>query len=147
MKAIAAVDENYGIGKDGGLIIKNKADMKFFKETTMGYPVIMGRKTFESIGKPLPGRTNIVISRQNIQIPGVKTVTGWEALTDLDAFVIGGAQIYKLFLPYYDEIYLTENKGVYEADAFFPTFNPNLYRREELVKEDTFTIVKYIRNL
>lgn len=144
MKAIASVDEHYAIGLNGQLIIKNKEDMKFFKEITMDNTVVMGRKTFESIGRPLPGRNNIVISTKDIIIPGVTVLNDWrDALQFEDAFVIGGAQIYGLFLDYYTEIYLTKNKGIYEADAYFPQFNKDKYNAEILVKSDTYSIVKY----
>lgn len=146
MKAIVSIDENYGIGKNGQLIIHNKEDMKFFKSTTMGHVVVMGRKTFDSIGEPLSGRTNVVITKQKIEIPDVIVLNDWhDALEFKDSFVIGGAQIYNLFLPYYDEIYLTENKGIYDADAFFPKFDKSLYQKETLVQADTFNINKYTK--
>lgn len=146
MKAIASIDKEYGIGKNGQLLIHNKEDMKFFKETTIGHIVVMGRKTYESLPGLLKNRTNVILTRQNIEIPGaivkhdIKEILGWS-----DTFVIGGAEIYKMFLPYYDEIYLTENKGIYDADAFFPKFDKSLFEQEEILKRDTFKIVKYTR--
>lgn len=144
MKAIASIDEHYGIGKNGQLLIHNKEDMKFFRETTIGHVVVMGRKTFESMPGLLKNRTNVVITNQDIVIPGVIVKHDWKEIIDWkDTFIIGGEQIYKLFLPYYDEIYLTENKGIYDADAFFPEFDKSLYDKETLIKGETYTINKY----
>lgn len=147
MKAIASVDEQLGIGKNGDLLVHNKEDMKFFKDTTMGYPVIMGRKTFESLPGVLKGRQNIVITRGFIDIPNVIVCHDYKELISInDAFVIGGGEIYKLFLPYYDEIYLTENKGIYGADTFFPNFDKNMYKKEIILEKENFLIAKYIKN-
>lgn len=146
MKAIVSIDENYGIGKDGNLLIHNKEDMLFFKNTTMGHPVIMGKKTFDSLPGVLKGRENIVLTRQNIDIEGVVICHNYKDLINMDdAFVIGGGEIYKLFLPYYDEIYITENIGDYKADTFFPKFDKTKYKKELLLKRDSFSIYKYSR--
>jgi len=147
MKAIASVDENYGIGKNGKLLIENREDMRFFKETTTGHIIIMGRKTLESMGnKPLPNRTNIVLTNQDIEIPGIIVKHDWmEMVCWSDAFVIGGSQIYQLFLPYYDEIYLTENKGLYDADSFFPDFNKDMYDSVVIREGKTYKIKKYTK--
>lgn len=124
---IVAVAENGAIGKDNQLLWRLPNDLKRFKQLTMGSPMIMGRKTFESIGKPLPGRTSIVISRSSGSYPagvvGVNSVK--EALEEVrktgaeEAFVIGGGEIYKLFLPIADKIYLTKVHTSIEGDTFF----------------------------
>lgn len=123
---IAALDNNNLIGSHNKLPWPHlKADMKHFKEVTMGHPVIMGRKTFESIGKPLPGRRNIILSRSEYDWPGVTACPNLdEALNligDADAFVIGGQQIYELFLDVADRLLITRVHDSFEGDAHFPT--------------------------
>ncbi|SJZ67093.1 dihydrofolate reductase [Eubacterium coprostanoligenes] len=135
---IAAVGKNLELGKDNDLIWHFKEDMKFFKETTMGHPVIMGRKTFESLPKALPGRKNIVISANpEYKADGAEVVTSVEEAIKLaetentDAFVIGGGRIYNEFLPYADNLYLTEiNAESPDADTYFPDFNKSDYIKE-----------------
>lgn len=146
MKLIVAVDEDYGIGKNNGLLLYNKVDMDFFKETTMGHTVIMGKNTFFSMKKPLKGRRNIVLTKGEINNSDIEVCHDYTELIGLsDAFVIGGAQIYKLFLPYCDELYITENKGIYDADTFFPEFNKEQFHEEILITGETFVIKKYTR--
>lgn len=135
---IAAVGKNLELGKNNDLIWHFKEDMKFFKETTMGHPVIMGRKTFESLPKALPGRKNIVISANpEYKADGAEVVTSVEEAIklaeteDTDAFVIGGVRIYAEFLPYADNLYLTEiNAECLDADTYFPDFNKSDYIKE-----------------
>lgn len=135
---IAAVGKNLELGKNNDLIWHFKEDMKFFKETTMGHPVIMGRKTFESLPKALPGRKNIVISTNpEYNADGAEVVTSVEEsiklaeTEDTDAFVIGGGRIYTEFLPYADNLYLTEiNAECPDADTYFPDFNKSDYIKE-----------------
>ena len=135
---IAAVGKNLELGKNNDLIWHFKEDMKFFKETTMGHPVIMGRKTFESLPKALPGRKNIVISANpEYKADGAEVVTSVEEAIklaeteDTDAFVIGGGRIYNEFLPYADNLYLTEiNAECPDADTYFPDFNKSDYIKE-----------------
>lgn len=135
---IAAVGKNLELGKNNDLIWHFKEDMKFFKETTMGHPVIMGRKTFESLPKALPGRKNIVISANpEYKADGAEIVTSVEEAIKLaeaenaDAFVIGGGRIYAEFLPYADNLYLTEiNAECPDADTYFPDFNKSDYIKE-----------------
>ena len=111
---IAAVSENFAIGKDKKLLWHLPADLKFFKEKTLGHCIIMGRKTFESVGKPLPGRRNIVITRnENWKAEGVEVVKSLEeALSlskdDAEPMIVGGAEIYTLALPLANRIYLTQ---------------------------------------
>ncbi len=133
---IAAVGKNLELGKNNDLIWHFKEDMKFFKETTMGHPVIMGRKTFESLPKALPGRRNIVISSNpDYKTDGAETVTSINEALEIakkeDVFIIGGGRIYKEFLPYADNLYLTEINAVCnDADTYFPRFNKSDYIKE-----------------
>ena len=126
---IVAMAENRAIGKDNQLLWHISADLKRFKKITMGHPIIMGRKTFESIGKVLPGRQNIIISRRKDYQAAGATIchNPEEALKCCDraeeVFVIGGAEIYQTFFPRADRIYLTQIHETYsEADTFFPEF-------------------------
>ncbi|NII25724.1 dihydrofolate reductase [Pseudoflavitalea sp. X16] len=128
---VVAAAENNVIGKNNQLLWRLPNDMKFFKNTTWGMPVIMGRKTFESLGKPLAGRTNIVITRQDAwEAPGAQVVKSLEesiaAAADTDAkeaFVIGGGEIYALALPLAQRIYLTRVHTSLEGDTYFPEFD------------------------
>ena len=126
---IVTIGKNKVIGKDNSLPWKLPADMKHFKELTTGKPVIMGRKTFESIGKPLPNRTNFIITRnQEYKAEGCVVVHSIdEALKasegNEEVMVIGGAQIYKEFLPRANKMYLTIIDADFEGDAFFPEYN------------------------
>ena len=145
---IAAVDEGRTIGAGGKIPWHLSADLKRFKELTMGHPVIMGRKTFESLGrKPLPGRTNIVItSDPKYKAEGCFVATSLhDALRAAengamgeagDVFVIGGESIYKLALPIVKKIYLTRVHGTFEGDAHFPELNESEW---QLVKSEPHT--------
>jgi len=140
---IAALARNRVIGRGGELPWRIAEDLKRFKSLTMGHPVIMGRRTYESIiaisGKPLPGRDNIVITRTaGYSAPGCRVVhTFEEALAAAagagDAFVIGGADIYAIALPRAQQLYLTEIDAEFEGDAFFPEFDRGAWR--ELSRE------------
>jgi dihydrofolate reductase len=121
---VVAMDENRAIGKDNDLPWYLPNDLKHFKKTTMGKPVVMGRKTYESIGKPLPGRENIVVTRDQsyhaegtITVHSVDEVLQWEAE---EICVIGGTEIFKLFLPVADRLYITEIHHTFDADTYFP---------------------------
>lgn len=126
---IAAVARNGAIGKDNALLWRLPEDLKFFKRTTLGCPVIMGRKTFESIGRPLPGRRNIVVTRNTAwQHDGVDVAHTLEEARALAAseprvFVIGGGELYAQALPVADELILTEVDADFEADTFFPSYD------------------------
>lgn len=123
---IVAISENSAIGKNNQLLWHLPADLKHFKKITTGHPILMGRKTYDSIGKPLPNRRNIVISRQqDLKITGVEIVNSIdEAIShchnEEEVFIIGGAEIYKSALALTNRIYLTTVHQHYEADAFFP---------------------------
>ena len=135
---IAAIGKNYELGKGNDLIWHFKEDMKFFRETTTGSTVIMGRKTFQSLPKALPNRRNIVITRNKSAVfEGAETAGGVEealkAAENDNVFIIGGADIYEQFLPYADKLYLTEIEAeCSEAEVFFPKFDKALFNREKL---------------
>ena len=139
---IAAIGKNRELGKDNELIWHLKGDMKFFRDTTTGHTVIMGRKTFESLPKMLPNRHHIVLSSSNNFPPEVEVYNSLEELKkNLDnkteeMFVIGGGSIYKKFIPYADKLYLTEIDASSEADTYFPSFDSDLYDREELLSNE-----------
>jgi dihydrofolate reductase len=124
---IVATAPDGAIGKDNQLLWHLPADMKFFKEKTMGHHMIMGRKTYESIGRPLPGRTTIIITRdKSYKAEGCIVVNSLaeaieraKAAGDKEAMITGGAEIYKLAMALADTIYLTEVQGKFEADTFF----------------------------
>ena len=129
---IAAVAQNRALGKDGQLLWHLPEDMRYFRETTRGKPVIMGRKTWDSLPdafRPLPGRHNIVISRNPAYDADGATLVGSleEAVRltqdDAEVFVIGGAEIYRQALPLAQRLYLTEVARDFDADAFFPEFS------------------------
>ncbi len=128
---IAAVAENNAIGKDNDLLWHLPDDMQFFKNTTKGHTILTGRKNYESIPerfRPLPGRTNIVVSKSNPDFPGAKVVRSIEEgieiarqLNEEELFIIGGGEIYRETIDMADTLYLTKVKAVYEdADTFFP---------------------------
>jgi len=123
---IAAVDERYGLGMNNALLCHLPADLQHFKSVTMGKPIIMGRKTFESIGKPLSGRKNIVLSRQHLMSEGVSVVSSLDAALNLikdqhEVMIIGGAQVYEQAMVYADRIYLTVIHHQFIADVYFPS--------------------------
>lgn len=130
---IVAVAENGVIGDRNTLLWHISEDLKHFKVLTTGHPVVMGRKTFESLGRPLPGRTNVVVTRRRIEIPGCRTVHSLgEALALFpdgeEVFVIGGAQIYAQALPLADRFYLTRIGRAYEGDTRFPVWDERQWR-------------------
>lgn len=145
LSIIVATDEENGIGKDNQLMWHLPKDLKFFKNTTSGHTVIMGRKTFDSIGKPLPKRRNIVITRQkNLTINGVEIFNtladALEACADEEeVFVVGGGEIYNQALPLAHKLYQTKVHHTFNADTFFPEVNPsdwNLISREDHPKDE-----------
>lgn len=150
-----AISKNNVIGKNNDLPWHLPEDLKHFKELTFGKTVLMGRKTFESIvarlGKPLPGRKNIVISRQgNLNVPeGVlvfKSIEdAFQELPNEDIYVIGGAEIYKMALPMAKQMLVTHVAGEYEGDVFFPEINWGEWRKIEEEKHEGFTFAKYER--
>ncbi len=131
---IVAISENNAIGKNNQLLWHLPADLKHFKEITTGHTIIMGRKTYDSIGKPLPNRRSIVITRStDLVIDGVEVVNSLNEAIELckpdeQAFIIGGAEIYNQAMPYVTAIHLTKVHQQYEADAFFPEINPTVWK-------------------
>lgn len=122
---IVAADQENGIGKNNALLCHLPNDLKFFKQTTNGYPIVMGRKTFDSIGKALPNRRNVVISKTVKELPGCEVYASiglaLEALKEeAQVFIIGGDSIYKQALSITNEVILTRIQHRFEADAFFP---------------------------
>ena len=147
MDAIVSVTADWGIGRDGSLLVRNRADMKRFKELTMGGNVIMGRKTFESLpGGPLTGRKNIVLTRsRDFVAEGVEVARSIdEALEMADAhggrtWLIGGASLYGQFIDICDEAYVTYHDCVLEADAYFPNLDEDERWTCTEVSETDFT--------
>ncbi len=141
---IVAVSDDMAIGRSGDMPWHLSEDLKYFKRVTMGCPVIMGRTTFESIGRPLPGRKNIVLSRREIPLPdGVVRVSSVpEAYAAAEpserCFIMGGASVYKEVLGEMDRLYITRiHTTVPDADAFFPEIDLTLW--EERSRSDTLT--------
>lgn len=129
---IVAYDQNHGIGASNDLLWLRDlpADLKHFKELTTGQAVIMGRKTYESIGRPLPNRQNIIVSRQGRQIEGVTVVSSLEEAYEAvqpgkTPFIIGGGAIYQLAVEDVERIYATEVLAAFPAEVFFPALNPS----------------------
>ncbi|MGB8354610.1 MAG: dihydrofolate reductase [Chthoniobacteraceae bacterium] len=125
-KAIAAMSENRVIGQGNHIPWHLPEDFKWFKQVTTGNIIVMGRKTFQSIGRPLPNRETIVLSRSGFVHPGVRTITNLHEIDpsqeSRDIFICGGAEIYAQTLHLCSDLYLTLVKGVMEGDAFFPEF-------------------------
>ncbi|MAD46378.1 MAG: dihydrofolate reductase [Oceanospirillaceae bacterium] len=150
LSLIVALAQNHVIGVDNKLPWYLPNDLKYFKQVTMGKAIIMGRKPYESIGKPLPGRTNIIITRQSgYQPPGktdsVKIVSSLEEARDLanslaivngqdEAMIIGGAEIYSQALPLVERMYMTEVHADVDGDARFPEFDRSLW--QAVARED-----------
>lgn len=150
-KAIAAVSANRAIGFRNRIPWHLPEDFRWFKETTLGNTLVMGRKTFESIGRPLPGRRTVVLSRSSFQHPGVTTVADFEALKALPPhgtlFLCGGAQVYEQALPRCSELLLTRVKRTVEGDTFFPTFE-HLFEWVEVIRDTPdFSIERWRRRL
>lgn len=153
MKLIAAVDKNWGIGNKGKLLISIPDDMKFFRETTTGNVVVMGRKTLESFpgGKPLKDRINIVLTTdKNYHIDGATVCHSVdEVLSELkkydtdNVYIIGGGSIYELFEPYCDTALITRIDYAYDADTHFPDLNKKGWRLTEESEEQTYFDVIY----
>jgi dihydrofolate reductase len=150
MKAIAAMSENRVIGLGGRIPWHLPEDFKWFKRATMGGVVVMGRKTFESLGRPLPGRENVVVSRTLPETEGVRVIRELGGITDSafpgkEVWVIGGAELYAALLPSCLELFLSEVRGCFEGDVFFPETG-NLFAPAEVVEtHPEFRVVRYVR--
>lgn len=136
---IAAIGKNNELGKNGDLIWKIKEDLQFFRNTTIGHPIVMGRKTFESLPRVLPSRRNIVISSSQINndeielYRNIKEFLNYYKYYKNDIFIIGGASIYKEFIDIANQMFLTEIDAVdTNADVYFPKFNLNDWNRRIL---------------
>jgi len=143
---IAALDPNNGIGLNGKLPWHIKEDLKLFKERTLNHKIVMGRKTYESIGKPLPNRINCVVTRSKRYqvVEGIELIHDFNeflimhSLSDETIYVIGGAEIYKQALPYAQQLALSMIKHVYPCDTFFPEFDIVHYKEIEKLEFDEF---------
>lgn len=147
-KAIAAMSENRVIGQGGRIPWHLPEDFKWFKKTTTGNVIVMGRKTYESIGRPLPNRVTVVVSKSGWNSEGVRVIQDllqepWTA-EPREVFICGGAQIYALALPYCSDIYMTHVKRVVEGDVFFPPFEAQFEPAETMADNADFRIVHYI---
>lgn len=134
VSVIVAVAENGVIGDKNSLLWHISEDLRNFKRITSGHPVVMGRKTFESLGRPLPNRKNVVITRQDIEIEGCEVAHSLdEALAmfsaDEEIFIIGGAQIYREAMPIADRFYLTRVHHSYEGDTSFPEWKESEWQK------------------
>ena len=151
-KAIVAMSLNRGIGKGNQLPWHLPEDLKWFKKLTTGNVIIMGRKTWESIGKPLPNRESIVVSRGTaIGVPGVRTVRSLAeinpAADSRDYFIIGGAQLFQEGLPLCSDLFLTLVKREVEADVFLQPFEDQFALKETIQETPEFSILHYVRTV
>jgi dihydrofolate reductase len=150
LKAIVAMASNRIIGRDGDLPWRLSEDLKWFKKLTLGHPIVMGRKTMESIGRPLPKRRNIVISRSLEEAPeGFELIASCDEVRELcgeaeTIFVIGGAQIYGEMLPECDEVLLSYVYHPYEGDTELPSFEEDFEMKEILYQDDDFELRRYV---
>ena len=151
LTAIVALDPDRVIGRAGRLPWHLPADLAFFRRTTTGHPVVMGRATFESIGRPLPGRRNIVLTRNpDWSSPGVEVIhspAGLDhlGLGDARVFIIGGARVYQAFLPRLDELLVTHLRDRHPGDTFFPPYQQLFPRSEPVASGDGFEIRRHLR--
>ena len=150
LQANVAMTPRRVIGKGNDLPWHLPEDLKQFKERTTGHAVLMGRKTYDSIGRPLPKRRNIVLSRQEIGIPGTEVIQNLARIHELeikgDLYVIGGAEVYRMTLPYCQGLYLTTLKEEHEGDVFFPPFMDRFEHQADLFENEDFT-VSYLMNI
>lgn len=139
MIAVAAMSRNRVIGADGKIPWHLPEDLRWFKELTTGGTLLMGRVTFDTIGRPLPGRETIVMSRRpGLEIPGVQVIRDLSGLRSArikgDVFVVGGSEIYRIALPYCRDLYMTEVLRDVEGDRYFPVFE-DLFRFSSILRE------------
>ena len=138
---VVAISENHAIGKDNKLLWYLPKDLKHFKDITTGGTVIMGRKTYDSVGRPLPKRRNIIVTRQPIVIEGCEVVNSIEAALDLcrdeaEVFIVGGAEIYKQAMHLTDRIYLTIVHANIEGDTYFPEIKEDTWKETHRADHD-----------
>lgn len=146
---IVAMDKKRLIGRNGDLPWHLPNDLEYFRNVTMGHMIVMGRKTFEAIGKPLDGRKNVVLTREvNYKAEGIEVVHSIkEVLSKVDnnqeIFIIGGGEIYKQFLPYADKLYITKIDYEFEGDTYFPNVNSNEWEKVSIKKGITDELNPY----
>lgn len=149
MTAIAAMALNRAIGHEGRIPWHLPADLKFFKRTTLGHVIVMGRKTFDSLGRPLPGRENVVLSRRPLDVSGVRHAASFDEIAEpadgRKLFIIGGAEIYGALLPRCDEVLLTVVNLTPEADTFLPEFEADFELAEVLETNAEMEVRRYVR--
>lgn len=149
--AIVAMTSDRIIGRDGTLPWHLPEDLAFFKRTTSGHPIVMGRKTYESIGKPLPKRRNIVLTRdRNWAVPGVEMIHHPSDLTSLaglegTVFIIGGAEVYSAFLDLTDELLVSRVQENFPGDTRFPEFESRFPHQEKIESHPGFDVWRYSR--
>ena len=154
MKMIVAADRNWGIGNNGDLLMYNPKDMDFFKSQTMGHVIVMGRKTFESFPgkKALPGRTNLVLTgNPDWRGEGAQTAHSKEELDELlksyesdQIYIIGGGQLYRMYVNECDTIYVTHIEAEFEADTWFPDLDKNgQFEKKKIILNDTYNNVGF----
>lgn len=147
--AIAAVSENGIIGSDGSIPWHIPEEFKWFKKATMGGNLVMGRKTWDSIGRPLPGRTTIVVSRLVPYIQGITVINDLDTLRAFkftsDIFICGGAEIYKQAFPLCDELLLTTVKQTVKGDTVFPDYQIYFNHSEVVMDHELFTVNRWIK--
>ena len=151
---IAAIGKNRELGLNSQLVFHIKEDMKYFRETTTGHKIVMGRKTWESLPGKLPNRENIVVSRNDVTgtdltIKDLPEFIAKNQDTEKEIFIIGGGMLYKTFLPYAKNLYLTEIDASAPADVFFPEFDKSKYDKTIIKKGSqddlTYTFAKYTK--
>jgi dihydrofolate reductase len=148
-KAIAAMSENRVIGAGGKIPWHLPEDFKWFKQVTMGHVLVMGRRTFESIGRPLPGRDTFILTRSGFTAPGARSVPDIATLEAAlaedprDIFVAGGAEVFGLLLPQCTDLYLTRVKRIVPGDAFFPPFETEFSQVATIMENDEFVVEHY----
>jgi dihydrofolate reductase len=148
---LAAVGANLVIGRDGRMPWHLPQDLAHFKATTMGHTMVMGRKTYDAIGRALPGRRTVVITRQqDWHAPGVEVAHSLaEALSlagPTEVFIIGGSEVYRQAMPFADQMMLTEIEQSPDGDAFFPSFEPDQWHEAAREAHDGFSFVTYERH-
>ncbi len=146
LELIVAFDENRLIGKGNELPWNIPEDLKHFKKLTTGNRIIMGRVTYESIGKPLPNRENIVLSKAGFEVEGIKTFKSPKELMDnlndeKRNFIIGGSKVYEALLPYIDVLHISHIKGMYEGNVHFPEIN---FSEWEIVEKESYEEFEYV---
>jgi dihydrofolate reductase len=146
-QAIAAMSLNRVIGDHNRIPWHLPDDFRWFKKTTTGHILVMGRKTFESIGRPLPQRETVILSRSGFQFPGTRTAASLDAVATQGetrkVFICGGADVYAQALPQCSDLYLTTVKRVVDGDAFFPRFEDRFVQVAEICDGPEFKITHY----